>query len=286
MDDSLSPDALEENRRYLEHLLERYGWLVRLRPQVLADPLIRLLLPYDHRRIIRHGRLLLCLDGLSYLVRALLTDGAYEPDVVALFEQEIGLGDTVIDIGANEGFFSALAARLVGAAGTVVAVEPQSRLHDVLAVNLALNKPGRWSIRKNIVERCTGERRILSLTPLTNTGATSAVSRYRWSRNTETVETISFDDMIDDDGLGRVDFVKIDVEGNEYEVVKSMQRSLETRRIGKLFVDYHGRILKSRGLSIVEIHDWISSFGLEARLIDGGAISDETNGYVLYARGD
>src|SRR5580658_580640 len=63
----------------------------------------------------------------------------YEPDVAAVFLRAIKAGDTVLDVGANVGIFSVLAARLTGADGCVVGFEPSQDNRKRLAANLALN---------------------------------------------------------------------------------------------------------------------------------------------------
>ncbi len=62
-----------------------------------------------------------------------------EPETARLFKEVIRPGDTVVDIGANVGFFSLLAARLVGTAGRVYAFEPEPQNFALLTKNIALN---------------------------------------------------------------------------------------------------------------------------------------------------
>lgn len=286
MAQDVSDDVLSRNRLSLERLLQRHGWLIRLRPQTLANPLVRLLSPHDHRRIIECADLRLYVDALSDLGRSLLRDGTYEPDVVDIFKREVGPGDVVFDVGANEGFFSALAARLVGDRGVVVAVEPQSRLHDILMINLALNASGRTVVYPNVVDVNPGATVELSLTPLSNTGATSVVHRYRWGRATEKVATISIDDIVEREKLSFVSLIKIDVEGYEYEVIRSMQKTLDSNIIRKIFIDYHGQILKSRGISVVDMHENLLSMGYVEKYVYSGTVTEDAHGYVLYQRRD
>ena len=48
-------------------------------------------------------------------------------ETVAIFNSELASGQVVLDIGANEGVFSALCGKIVGKDGLVIAIEPQSR---------------------------------------------------------------------------------------------------------------------------------------------------------------
>lgn len=98
----------------LEATRERCKWLFRIRPQSLATPLFKLFCPYERRTIVPVEGLQLYLDPLSHLAGDILSEGTYEASTVALFRDTIRPGDTVLDIGANEGFFSALADGRIG----------------------------------------------------------------------------------------------------------------------------------------------------------------------------
>lgn len=72
-----------------------------------------------------------------------LRNGApFEPEVTAALKRLIEPGMTVLDIGANVGYFSACMSRLVGPTGVVHAFEPEPRNFELLQKNLAANKLG------------------------------------------------------------------------------------------------------------------------------------------------
>ena len=57
-----------------------------------------------------------------------LRSGVYEPHLTQVFERYCRPGMTVVDVGANLGYYSLLASRLVGTSGRVIALEPNSRI--------------------------------------------------------------------------------------------------------------------------------------------------------------
>src|SRR5262249_11964538 len=69
-----------------------------------------------------------------------LVGGAYEPNELAFLAATLDQGMTVVDIGANEGLFTLVAAACVGPGGRVLAVEPSSREFEWLQANIALNE--------------------------------------------------------------------------------------------------------------------------------------------------
>lgn len=70
----------------------------------------------------------------------LLEEGVYEKEVTRLFQRLLRPGMTCVDIGANIGYFSILAASIVGSAGRVYAFEPDPENVEFLRKNVALNR--------------------------------------------------------------------------------------------------------------------------------------------------
>jgi FkbM family methyltransferase len=263
----------------LQRWAQRVKVLNRIRPNAIATPLYKLLLP-SHRRgiVLLEGVGRLYIDPSSHLGRTILTEGAYEPETVALLHQHIKPGDVVFDIGANEGVMSACAANLVGTTGCVVAIEPQRRLLDILEINLALNSTGTYHIVHGAVSDRDDECVTLSLHPEGNTGASSIVSKYRWNGKKEQVKTYTIEHITKSYRIDHIDFVKIDVEGYEPEVVQALQPLLKDRRIGKALVDYHASILQARGINANAVHEDILRCGYTP------LIGSPLGGYVLYSR--
>lgn len=78
------------------------------------------------------------MDPVSTLGLSLMRTGTYEEDMVAVLEKYVSRGSIFIDLGANEGYFSVVAAPLVGAEGRVLAIEPPHHLSDVIVANAIL----------------------------------------------------------------------------------------------------------------------------------------------------
>lgn len=267
--------AHARNRAAMLKTAGRARRLARIRPTSLASPLLRLL---AERRIIEAEGLRLFVDPTSHLGQSLLASGTYEPETIALFRANLRPGDAVLDIGANEGFFAALAATLVGSHGCVIAVEPQSRLADVLEINLALNGLCGKSIVPAVVAESDGGELAMTLFPISNTGASSLVRTYSFGARSENVTKVTPAAILEQCGLDRIDFAKVDVEGFEPEVIRGMAPLLERGAIGTLLLDYHGAVLKQRGIDPGETHRLILARGMTAQQGDPGS------GYVLYRR--
>jgi FkbM family methyltransferase len=267
------------NREFHQRLLKRVGWAFEIRPMLLGSFFVQLLAPTDRRRIISTADgLRLYLDPFSHLGREILTTGVYEPETTSIFRQQVKEGHAVLDIGANEGVFSALAASIVGDRGLVLALEPQSRLRDLLEINLRLNGPTRFLIYQKAFGRENDERLRLNLFPPLNTGASSLIRGYRLWKHFEEVEFISFSSILQESGRQRIDFIKVDVEGFEHQVIKQLLPFIRTGNIGKILLDYHKELLRSQGKDPLELHTLLTGEGMQAIRGDVESLSS----YVLY----
>ncbi len=138
-------------------------------------------------------------------------------------------GANVVDIGANIGIFTVLAARRVGPAGRVIAIEPNRETADRLERNVALNSLGNVVVYRAAVTGTAGQFTL-------HTGEESIFSALvpvdgRWSLTgtTQTIDGIPLADILQQEGIDCVDFLKIDCEGGEYDIFDTAAPSLWTR---------------------------------------------------------
>jgi FkbM family methyltransferase len=242
----------------------------------LADALLAGVGPAQ-RRVVTETPLgvRLWLDPLNRLGMS-LAQGPFEEPVVQALEKYLGPGAVFLDVGANEGIHSVYAARLVGAAGTVLAVEPQSRLQAVIDRNFALNGLRNYRLWACALSDHDDATLALNLYPGLNTGSSSVVARYRFCRSSERVRTKTGTALIGESGVDRVDLVKVDVEGYEPEVVRGLLPALRERRIQALMVDYHGAILGRRALDAEDTHRRVLQAGMLC------PVPGDLSGYVTY----
>lgn len=269
-------DATARNLHRLRSEVARLHWLVKIRPQVLAEPLYRLLRTQPTRAIVSMDGVRLYVDPFTHHGREIVAGQVYEADTVAMVREALPNDGVFLDVGANEGVISAVAAAHMGPEGLVASIEPQSRLRDVLELNLALNARGAYRVFGNAVTERDGEEVTMTLRPSYHSGGTSIVEAYRWGGAKETVRGRSVDSIVAE--LGRpLDLMKVDVEGYEPEVIRSAFRSLESGRIRWLLVDYHAAILARRSVDPQDTDRAIRQRGYRA------VRGDPATGYVLYA---
>lgn len=157
--------------------------------------------------------------------------------VVDVYEQvfKVDLGDIVIDVGAGAGDFVIKAAREVGDTGRVVAIEPDQRNIALCRYNVERNG---LSNNVEIIAKAAGSRRTKAQLYLSSISA-GHHSIMELSNTSIEVDMDSLDNIASELGLSHVDFIKIDAEGAELEILKGTERLLGLPNIKLAIAAYH-----------------------------------------------
>jgi FkbM family methyltransferase len=164
----------------------------------------------------------------SCIDRDIIRNGCWEPNATKLVKNTVKKGDVVIDVGANIGYFTLLFSKLVGDVGKVISFEPFNYFYDRLISNIELNKlrnvvainKGVYSKRK----KCLFKRGFPSTAIVDLIKKDDDLNRYCKS------EVVSFDDWFFYSCLNRLDFIKIDVDGTEFEILEGAQETIDLFR--------------------------------------------------------
>ena len=165
---------------------------------------------------------LLC-DAADAAVTPGLLSGRYEPHLTAVFERYCTPGMTVVDVGANLGYYSLLASRLVGTTGRVIALEPNSENCRLLLSSLRLNAVSNVQLLPVAADAATGWAYYS-----THVGSNGGLIEDGdlLSHPGNVVPTFRLDDLVD----GPVGLLKMDVEGAEGRVVHGATQIIERDR--------------------------------------------------------
>jgi FkbM family methyltransferase len=139
---------------------------------------------------------------------------------------------TIIDIGAGLGDFTAYAAWR-SPQGRVLAFEPFPESFALLRQNVALNK-----LSNVEAQPCAIAARPGSLALNIGLGEAVQHSTTQAGANTIEVQAITLQQVFDEHGLDRCDFLKLDIEGGEYAILRSMDASL-WQRVQRIALEYH-----------------------------------------------
>jgi len=133
----------------------------------------------------------------------------FEPEVAAALRREARPGMTALDIGANVGAHTLLLASLVGPSGRVIAFEPTDYAWQKLRRNLSLNRmPWITAVKAALADCDVGGQRVdFRASWRTDGGRHDGES---------IVDFVRLDDWCAENGVTKIDLVKVDVDGNEY----------------------------------------------------------------------
>jgi FkbM family methyltransferase len=158
-------------------------------------------------------------------------NGEVEPEVQAVLQKYLRAGMTVYDVGANIGFFSLLAARLVDATGRVIAFEADPEIAARLREHVTRNDSAHISVEEKAVWSSAAPvffaRADASISPDRGLGHVVA-GAAETAHGTIRVETVVLDEFAA--AVGRPDFIKCDVEGAEVEVFRGAQKLLMEKK--------------------------------------------------------
>lgn len=230
--------------------------LARLAYRIIM-PLRRLLGLGETAEVTRRGiRWVLNLrEGIDF---AIYLQGQFEPSTAKALASLVKPGDTVLDIGANVGAHTLPFAKWVGASGRVVAFEPTQYAYQKLLANLACNPA--------LAERVIAEQIMLGREDIQNyetaiySSWTIVGEAERHPKHLGELKSTTGCDMwrldryLAKQAIGRVDLIKLDVDGNECEVLAGAEETLGRDRPIICF-ELAPYVLAEHGTSIDELLD-------------------------------
>ncbi len=203
----------------------------------------------------------------------------YEEETSHFFATVLRPGDSFIDIGTHVGYFSMLAASLIGPEGTVISFEPEPRNFQQLLDHIELNGFGNVAPINAAVGAKTGRAEFHingdndGGHALWEVGLHPFNQQSRSAPQTRTVDIVALDSFLLDLGISpRV--VKIDVEGAEHSVLLGAHETLTKRPIPFIVAEINRFGLQKMGTSEQAIRRYMTGLGYETYAFDpdGGRI--------------
>ncbi len=214
--------------------------------------------------------------------------GVWEPHVEAWIGRLLRPGDVAIDVGANLGYFSAVMSRRVGATGKVFAFEPVPKT----LLQLHLTKLANRSENLTIYPVAVGEADStvdIRFEPGV-AGNASAFQRFHaGSTEVARVPLRSLDSLSASGVLPDARLIKIDVEGNELNVLTGATAYLRRARPSIIF-EYNAETARSAGWTLADVQAALTDCGpYECSIINGnstllpvdlGTLRTSDDGYI------
>jgi FkbM family methyltransferase len=178
-------------------------------------------------RMLTRYKLHVATDDTGFAANLLL-DGYWESWLTRFIARTVRRGDTVVDVGANCGYYSLLMADLVGPEGRLHAVEPNPAMAALLARSLSLNGfAERTEICRAALGAVDGGTATLFVPEHEPKNAAIVAGRPEAPGRACEVPVKTLDALVGPDT--RVGFIKVDAEGAEEAIVAGMPRLLAAR---------------------------------------------------------
>lgn len=185
--------------------------------------------------------------------------GEYEPYTTKLIEEHVKPGDVCVDVGASIGYVSMVLARQAGSKGKVYSIEPTENQFEYLKRNIEVNgytdiitplNIGAWGEKGNVELKINSGNRIVPV------------------------------DALDNLLPAKVDFIKIDVDGAEPEVLKGLERTIQSNTDLKMVIEYYPGYIKNLGLNPQDVIDFLNKYFTYVK-IDGDYGEDYWNYFCV-----
>jgi FkbM family methyltransferase len=187
---------------------------------------------------------------------SIISDG-HEPKTLSLFLKLAKRSKIVIDVGAHIGKYTVLASRILKNKGKVISIEPSKENFEILKMNISLNKLENV-VALNLAASNLNKRNVKLYKTLRESGRKTL--KYIPNTPYELVNCINLDYLLKRLKVPKVDLIKIEVEGEELNVIKGFKRYLSSHKVDNLIIEINyenlnrmRNILNSLGYSLQKI---------------------------------
>ena len=198
-------------------------------------------------------------DRSAFTVRGLVM-GTYERGTVAVVRRLMGQGKTFVDLGANIGYFSLIAARAATAQGRVFAFEPDPDTFSILERNIVANDL-QAPIEAMQLAIADQEGRSTFHQYSNDAGSSSLIRRELPIEDSIDVAVTTLDQWSKTRNWPKMDVVKMDIEGAEVAALMGMREVSERNRALKLLIEFNSAALKSASSNREEFFSVLRSLG-------------------------
>lgn len=229
----------------------------------------------DHRALTRtvFGQKMFVDTRDFSLAPHILLDGYWEMWITKFFKGVIKEGMTVVEIGANIGYYTLLAASQIGAGGRLYAFEANPAVFDILFQNMDVNG---FLDRVTLVNKAVLDKsgKLEFHTLKRHWGSSTFVTfdkeflkQYRDEIETIEVEAISLDEYFTDKDM-KIDVIKMDAEGSEGLIFKGMKRLLTYNPHIKIICEFAPQMIQATGIQPKDFLEEITNYGFKFRIIN------------------
>lgn len=211
-----------------------------------------------------------CIRNNDRLGRVIYTDNNFEVKTRYELISSIATGMTVIDIGANIGYYTVQFANIVGKTGKIYAFEPNPIINKLLIENINLN-----NYQNVIVENIAlsnSDADVLMHLPNDGYEAHGSMMPNETFVSSKTIisKAITLDDYVKNNKINSIDLIKIDTEGAELLVFNGAHNVLKSMK-PKIVFECAEPLCKSFNHSVIDVLSLLKEYGYKIEEIEWGS---------------
>ena len=177
--------------------------------------------------------------------QAYIMQQEWERLMTPLFKEAVEEADIFVDLGANIGYFTLLAARHMGERGKIYAFEPEPTNYSLLLKNIEVNGYNNIIPVQKAVSNTNGTVRFF-LDRVDTGGHT--IYQPEGRKEFIEIESVTLDEFFKDKGF-HIDVIKMDVEGAEAAALQGMEEIIRENSNLKLFIEFYPQAIRRSGNS-------------------------------------
>jgi len=190
-----------------------------------------------------------------------LMDGRFEPAETAFLRRYLESGMTILDVGAHHGYYSLLASRAVGLGGKIIAFEPSPRERLRLQEHLQLNNCTNVQVEAFALEAVEDEKELFLVNGAEDYCNSLRPPAVNAGTTTIKVNTTTLDRFLHRHNIDTVDFIKMDVEGAELNVLNGAKKLLTRKQRPVLLVELYDMRTAPWGYAAKEVVQLLAECG-------------------------
>lgn len=199
--------------------------------------------------------------------RPFVFQGVWEEMTTELFKKLVKEGDTVVDLGANMGYFSLLASRLVGEKGKVYAFEPEPVNYGLLVKNIELNGYDNIVPVPKAVSNVNGKVEFFIHSTDSGRHVIQDYNEKAENGNLIDAESVTLDEFFKD--KSPPDVIKMDIEGAELLALLGMEKMIESSENLMIFTEFYPDLIKRAGFSVEDFaHKLLNEWHFSVEVLD------------------
>ena len=249
---------------FLPESAPEFIYTVILKPRLLKALTNKILLFIIPKQVVIPEGVVV-LNPKDPVVSGALTLGVYEKFETALVREHLKQGMTVLDIGANVGYYTVIFAKLVGGRGKVIAFEPDTDNFSFLESTIKANGFRNVFSHLTAVGDTNGE---IKLYKSPDNLADHRIYSFPESNESIITPLVTIDDFVRKERIGKIDFIKMDIQGAEGRALKGMLETLKSQSSLTIFTEFWPQGLHDSGSDALWFLDTLRNLGFSIREIN------------------